>query len=162
MDLYAVIDRAIASLGQRFEDAEVKLHVGGNGKPAFLLGDPARLAMVFTNLLSNALKYTPRGGTVSIATSMQNAGNGGKALLQIAVTDSGPGVPPAFRERIFDKFFRVEQQTIGDQSGTWGAGIGLYLCRQIVEAHGGVISCAAGENGLGTRITLLLPAESIA
>ena len=149
VDLYAVIDRAIASLGQRFEDAEVKLHVGGNGKPAFLLGDPARLAMVFTNLLSNALKYTPRGGTVSIATSMQNAGNGGKALLQIAVTDSGPGVPPAFRERIFDKFFRVEQQTIGDQSGTWGAGIGLYLCRQIVEAHGGVISCEAGENGFG-------------
>ena len=119
VDLYAVIDRAIASLSQRFEDAEVKLHVGGNGKPAFLLGDPARLAMVFTNLFSNALKYTPRGGTVSIATSMQNAGNGGKALLQIAVTDSGPGVPPAFRERIFDKFFRVEQQTIGDQSGTW-------------------------------------------
>jgi NtrC-family two-component system sensor histidine kinase KinB len=54
VDLYAVIDRAIASLSQRFEDAEVKLHVGGNGKPAFLLGDPARLAMVFTNLLSNA------------------------------------------------------------------------------------------------------------
>jgi signal transduction histidine kinase len=60
VDLYAVIDRAVASLSQRFEDAEVKLHVGGNGKPAFLLGDPARLAMVFTNLLSNALKYTPQ------------------------------------------------------------------------------------------------------
>ena len=84
----------------------------------------------------------------------------GKEVLQIAVTDSGSGIPLAFRERIFDKFFRVEQQTVGDQSGTWGAGIGLYLCRQIVEAHGGTISCEAGENGLGTRITLVLPADS--
>ena len=74
--------------------------------------------MVFTNLFSNALKYTPRGGSVSIVTSGQNTGNGGQALLQMAVTDSGPGVPPAFRERVFDKFFRVEQQTNGDQSGT--------------------------------------------
>jgi signal transduction histidine kinase len=116
--------------------------------------------MVFTNLLSNALKYTPRVGTVSISASMQNAGSDGKKVLQIAVTDSGSGVPPAFRERIFDKFFRVEQQTIGDHTGTWGAGIGLYLCRQIIEAHGGAISCEAGENGLGTRITLVLPANS--
>lgn len=160
VDLCAVIERAVTSLRQRFEDAEVELRVAGNGRPAFLLGDPARLAMVFTNLLSNALKYTPRGGAVSINTSMQNAGNGGKLLLQIAVTDSGPGVLPAFRERIFDKFFRVEQQTIGDESGTWGAGIGLYLCRQIVEAHGGAISCEAGENGAGTRMTIVLPAES--
>jgi two-component system, NtrC family, sensor histidine kinase KinB len=158
VDLYTVI--AVTSLSQRFEDAEVKLRVAGNGEPAFLLGDPARLAMVFTNLLSNALKYTPRGGTVSISASMQNAGSDGKEVLQIAVTDSGSGVPPAFHERIFDKFFRVEQQAIGDHTGTWGAGIGLNLCRQIVEAHGGAISCEAGENGLGTRITLVLPADS--
>lgn len=160
VDLHAIIDRAVTSLSQRFEDAEVKLRVAANGVPAVIFGDPARLAMVFTNLLSNALKYTPRGGSVSIVASMQNAGSDGKKVLQIAVTDSGPGVLPAFRERIFDKFFRVEQETIGDHSGIWGAGIGLYLCRQIIEAHGGAISCGAGENGPGTRITLTLPADS--
>jgi len=158
VDLRAVIDRAVTSLRPRFEDAEVTLSVVCNGQAALLCGDPARLTMVLTNLLSNALKYTPRTGTVSINASMQNAGSNGKAMLQIAVTDSGPGVPAVFRERVFDKFFRVEQQTIGDQSGTWGAGIGLYLCRQIVEAHGGAISCLVGENGRGTRISLVLPA----
>jgi two-component system, NtrC family, sensor histidine kinase KinB len=152
VDLQAAIDRAVKSLSQRFEDAEVKLCVACNGQLAFMRGDPARLTMVLTNLLSNALKYTPRGGTVSISVSMQNTGSDGKKVLQIAV--NVPGVPLAFRARIFDKFFRVEQQTIGDQSGSWGAGIGLYLCQQIIEGHGGAIWCEAGEDGLGTRIAL--------
>ena len=160
VDLHSVIERAVTSVMQRFEDAEVRLRVVCNGKLPLLRGDPARLTMVFTNLLSNALKYTPRNGTVSISASMQNAEVDGKTVLKIAVTDSGPGVPPSFRERIFDKFFRVEQQALDDQSGTRGAGIGLYLCRQIVEAHGGAIACGAGENGLGTRIALTLPAGS--
>ena len=80
------------------------------------------------------------------------------ALLQIAVTDTGPGIPAAYRERVFDKFFRVEQHSENGQSGTKGAGIGLYLCRQIIDAHGGTIACETGENGLGTRIALVLPA----
>jgi two-component system, NtrC family, sensor histidine kinase KinB len=160
VDLHTVIDRAVKSMIQRFDDAEVKLSVTCNGDLAFVRGDLARLTMVFTNLLSNALKYTPRRGTVSIIASMQNAGIGGKAVLQIAVTDTGTGIPPAFRERIFDKFFRVEQQSLDDQSGTRGAGIGLYLCRQIVEAHGGAIACEPGDSGRGTRIALTLPAGS--
>ncbi len=157
VDIRAVIDRAVTSLGQRFEDAEVKLQVAYGSHLDFFRGDSVRLTMVLTNLLSNALKYTPRAGTVEISASMQNAGSNGRSMLQIAVTDSGPGVPRAFRERIFDKFFRVEQQTIDDQSGSRGAGIGLYLCRQIVEAHGGAISCQTGENGKGTRIAMVLP-----
>jgi two-component system, NtrC family, sensor histidine kinase KinB len=159
VDLNSVIDRAARSLSQRFEDAGVKLKIAQNG-PAFLRGDPARLATVFSNLLSNALKYTPQNGTVSIEVSMQNAVNQTNAVLHIAVTDTGPGVPSPFRERIFEKFFRVEHQTIGDRSGSRGVGIGLYLCRQIVEAHGGVISCQAGDNGLGTRIKLTFESDS--
>ena len=91
--------------------------------------------------------------------SMQNTGDWSKGALQIAVTDSGCGVPSAFRERIFDKFFRVEQDTVGEHGGIWGAGIGLYLCRQIVEAHGGAISCEGGENGSGTTMALVLPID---
>jgi NtrC-family two-component system sensor histidine kinase KinB len=161
VDIRNVIDRAVTSLRQRFEDAEIKLRVACNGQFPFLRGDPARLTMVLTNLLSNALKYTPRGGTVSILASMQNTGDGRKETLQVAVTDSGCGVPSAFRERIFDKFFRVEQHTVGEHGGIWGAGIGLYLCRQIVEAHGGAISCEGGENGSGTTMALVLPIDPL-
>jgi NtrC-family two-component system sensor histidine kinase KinB len=162
VDLDAIIDRAVASLRQRFDDAAISLQRTSESGQAFVVGDAARLGMVFTNLLSNALKYTPRGGTVSIrvASRQKTAGTGSEAL-QIAVTDSGPGVPPAYRERVFEKFFRVEQVRQRSDAGTRGTGIGLYLCRQIAEAHGGTISCEAGDNGHGTRFLLELPAVSI-
>lgn len=156
IDLRRIVDRSIASLRQRFEDASVTVRVLPDHGTAFVLGDAARLGMVFTNLLSNALKYTPRGGSVSI--NLGAAGNGnGTGTVHIAVTDSGTGIPAQFRERVFEKFFRVEQQQPNANIATWGAGIGLYLCRQIVEAHGGTISCATGDDGLGTRIQMELP-----
>jgi two-component system, NtrC family, sensor histidine kinase KinB len=124
----------------------VTLQVPHQEEPALVRGDPAQLSMVFTNLLSNALKYTPRGGAVSIGVvSERIAGNGHIGLVHIAVTDTGPGIPREFRERVFDKFFRVEPHVESAQARTWGSGIGLYLCRQIVEAHGGKISCGGRE-----------------
>jgi len=157
VDLYAIIDRAIASLRQRFEDAEVTVRVVAGHHPAVALGDSVRLGMVFTNLLSNALKYSPRGSAVSISVT-----SNGVNALHIAVSDRGSGISPVFRERVFEKFFRVEQQQQNGNLTTWGAGIGLYLCRQILEAHGGTISCDAGDNGIGTRFLLDLPYQSVA
>lgn len=161
VDVYAVIERAIAALRPRFEDAAVTIRVVAACQPALVSGDATRLGMVFTNLLSNALKYTPRGGSVSVSVaSGHNAGDNGGPALHIAVTDTGPGIPAAFRDRVFDKFFRVEQHLENGESGPWGAGIGLYLCRQIIEAHGGGISSGPGENGLGTRIAVIVPCET--
>ena len=156
IDLYEVIDRAISSLRQRFEDADVTVRITSGYRPAFVLGDGVRLGMVFTNLLSNALKYSPRGGCVSISVSSDGNGNGASPL-RVSVTDAGVGVPAAFRERIFEKFFRVEQHLRNGHLTTWGAGFGLYLCRQILEAHGGTISCQPGDNGVGARFVLDLP-----
>jgi two-component system, NtrC family, sensor histidine kinase KinB len=158
IDLYGVIDRAIASMRPRYDDAEITLRLDRQCPAAVVRGDPVRLGMVFTNLLSNALKYTPHGGRVRISVaSAQNAAVGADPLLQIAVTDTGPGIPAAFRERVFDKFFRVEQYLENGGSGTKGAGIGLYLCRQIVDAHGGKISCEPSDDGFGARIALVFP-----
>ena len=70
----------------------------------------------------------------------------------------GPGIPPAFRSRIFDKFFRLEHHQTEDRPHARGAGIGLYMCRQIVELHGGHIECAAGADDRGACITVELPA----
>jgi two-component system, NtrC family, sensor histidine kinase KinB len=161
VDMCAVIERATVSLRQRYEDAAVSLQVAHDEERALVRGDRARLGMVFTNLLSNALKYTPRGGAVSIGiASERNVANGHIGLVHIAVTDTGPGIPQEFRERVFDKFFRVGPHLEATQAGTWGSGIGLYLSRQIVEAHGGKISCEAGENGTGTRIVVDLPSAA--
>jgi NtrC-family two-component system sensor histidine kinase KinB len=88
--------------------------------------------------------------------SGQNAGPGGKARLQITVTDNGPGIPPELRERVFEKFYRVEDHSPDGPKGVRGTGIGLYLCREIIEAHGGTISCETGEGGHGTRIAFNL------
>jgi NtrC-family two-component system sensor histidine kinase KinB len=125
-------------------------------------GDQRRLRVVFDNIVSNALKYTPGGGhiTVSSRVSMSN-GNGHGPTVAISIIDTGPGVPAGFRARIFDKFFRLEHQQPDDRPHPRGAGIGLYMCRQIVELHGGHIECAAGIHDRGTCITVELPVASV-
>jgi NtrC-family two-component system sensor histidine kinase KinB len=122
-----------------------------------VVADPLRLRAVFDNILSNALKYTPSGGTVTIDSCVAPGMDGTHDTVSISVTDTGPGIPPAFRSRIFDKFFRLEQHQNDTRAGARGAGIGLYMCRQIVELHGGMIGCTAGPEGRGTRITVTLP-----
>jgi len=123
-----------------------------------LRGDPARLGSVFANVLSNALKYSPAGSIVEVRlSSRQNAHGGAVDALQIAVSDQGPGVPPEYRERVFEKFFRVEHHAAEREEPVRGTGIGLYLCREIVKAHGGTITCEPNDGGLGTRFVLTLP-----
>ena len=123
-----------------------------------VVGDPARLASVLTNVLTNALKYSPPGGVVTVRlSSRQNAGVGEGGTRQITVTDQGPGVPVDYRERIFEKFFRVEHHLGQQDGGGRGTGIGLYLCREVVKAHGGTIVCEAAEGTSGTRFVITLP-----
>jgi NtrC-family two-component system sensor histidine kinase KinB len=123
-----------------------------------LLADPLRLRAVFDNILSNALKYTPSGGSVTVDGRLMAFPDSRPAVVSISVIDTGPGIPPDFRSRVFDKFFRLEHHHADVRSGARGAGIGLYMCRQIVELHGGTIACEAGDGDSGTRITVTIPA----
>jgi NtrC-family two-component system sensor histidine kinase KinB len=160
VDFDALVEQVIRSFRQWYQDAEVALRVVKDTPTAIVQGDPARLRIVLVNLLTNALKYTPRGGEVTVRlASGQDAGTGGKARLQITVTDTGPGIPPELRERVFEKFFRVQDHSSDGPKGVRGTGIGLYLCREIVQAHGGTISCQAGDNERGTRIAISLALE---
>jgi NtrC-family two-component system sensor histidine kinase KinB len=158
VDLHPLIEKAVRSLRQRFDDADITLSFLPESPSAVVQGDAARLAIVLTNLLSNALKYTSRGGKVTIQVkSGQKAAADGLRLVQIAVTDTGPGIPTEYRERVFEKFFRVEHYLPSSREGVRGSGIGLYLCQQIIELHGGAIRIEPGENGCGTRIIFTLP-----
>lgn len=115
-----------------------------------LPGDRARLAMALSNLLSNAVKYTPSGGRIEIHTAIDR----GRGTATIEVSDSGPGVPPAYRERVFERFFRIEHLR-GGEIRSAGTGIGLYIARQVLEAHGGAIRCDASPLG-GARFAMTL------
>ena len=113
---------------------------------------------MFDNILSNALKYTPNAGRISIEGGPAAVANvAGPTRAVVRISDSGPGVPPVFRSRIFDKFFRLEHHQTKSRIEARGAGIGLYMCRQIVELHGGTIACAAGADGHGTSLIVTLP-----
>ncbi len=152
LDLHAVIDDAVAPLRERFADEGVTLQIETGSELAMVRGDPVRLGLVIANLVGNGLKYAPRGGSVSVDVVPASAS------FRLTVTDTGPGVPTALRERIFEKFFRVEHLEGPKVPPVPGVGIGLYLSRQIVEAHGGTIVCEAPPDGAGARFTVELPA----
>jgi NtrC-family two-component system sensor histidine kinase KinB len=161
VDLDALAEQVVRALRPRFEDAAIRLRIVHEAPSAFVRGDAARLRIVFVNLLDNALKYTPTGGEVEVRLSCTgDAPPEGPHHLRILVADTGPGVPAVYRERIFEKFFRVEHHQDEQTQGVHGAGIGLYLCRQIVEAHGGSIRCEAGADGRGTRFLIDLPTQN--
>jgi NtrC-family two-component system sensor histidine kinase KinB len=161
VDLAAVLATVEKSMRTRFDDAGVKLVVEREPPSLTSLnvrGDHARLGSVLANVLGNALKYSPAGGVVTVRlSSRQNAQVNGAGPAQITVTDQGPGIPTEFRERVFEKFFRVEHHIGQGGKSVRGTGIGLYLCREIVKAHGGNIWCEADDGGTGTRIAISLP-----
>ena len=143
-DLAVVAANAADSLARRFEAADVALHRQLSGAP--VLGDPRWLHQVATNLLSNALKFTPAGGSVTIAASR----DGLNAVLE--VTDTGIGIPAGELPHIFDRFWRGQ-----GAAQTSGSGIGLAIAAELARAHGGALT-ASSQPGHGTRLTLTLPA----
>lgn len=161
VDLDALIEQAARSLRPRFEDAGIHLRIVHEAPSALVQGDAARLRIVLVNLLDNALKYTPPGGEVEARVSAPpSTAPQGTSQVTIRISDTGQGVPALYRERIFEKFFRVEHHRDEQAQGVRGAGIGLYLCRQIIEAHGGSIRCDAGEDSRGTRLIIQLEIDN--
>jgi two-component system sensor histidine kinase BaeS len=142
-DLADIAATAADSLSAQFEMADLTLI--RNIRPAPILADPRWLHQVVTNLLTNAVKFTPAGGTVTIDCGTAD----GQAVLHVA--DTGPGIPAADLPRIFDRFWRGRQAL-----RTSGSGIGLAIAAELTRAHGGKLT-AASEGGQGTEMTLTLP-----
>jgi len=145
--LASVVDEALAVLAPEFERANVEPlnNVAFDLPPAW--ADPDMLMRVFSNLCDNALRYTPSGGTVVVEARQQ--GN----MLEVAVTDSGKGIPPEALSRVFDRFYRADTSR---QVRTGGSGLGLTIVRAIVEAHGGTIRAENASQG-GARFIFSLP-----
>jgi signal transduction histidine kinase len=114
-----------------------------------VLGDRGRLAQVLVNLLENALKYSPMGGPVRVTLT-----RAGPEVL-VSVSDSGIGIPADQQAHLFERFFRARNAPI---SGFGGLGLGLYICRHIVERHGGRI-WVESEVGHGSTFRFTLPVD---
>jgi signal transduction histidine kinase len=115
--------------------------------PVNIEGDADRLNEVLGNILSNAFKFTPHGGRISVDAHRDGTG------VVVTVQDSGVGIPPDKLPKIFEKFYQVDNPA---QPRSAGSGLGLAIAREIVEAHGGTIG-AASEVGKGTRFRVALP-----
>jgi two-component system sensor histidine kinase BaeS len=144
-DLADLAADAVASLTGQFEAAGIALE--RNLAPVEVMADPRWLHQVITNLLTNALKFTPSGGRVTVAAGP----DGADAVL--TVTDTGTGIPADELPHIFDRFWRGRQA-----AQTSGSGIGLAVASELAQAHGGELT-ASSEPGHGTQMTLTLPRE---
>jgi len=118
--------------------------------PEVVTADRDRILQVLTNLLDNAIKFTPEGGTVEVTV---HPGDGGGA---VTISDSGRGIPDEDLPRIFDRFYRVERSRSREEGGT---GLGLAIAKHIVEAHGGRITVQS-RAGCGSAFTVTLPAAA--
>jgi two-component system, OmpR family, sensor histidine kinase BaeS len=147
-DLAGLAAVAADSLAGRFEAAGIALE--RQFTPVDVLADPGRLHQVITNLLTNALKFTPSGGRVTVRAGPAGTGPGGPCAV-VEVTDTGPGIPADELPRIFDRLWR------GRGAGhVSGSGIGLAVAAELARAHDGRLE-AHSEPGHGARLTLTLP-----
>jgi two-component system OmpR family sensor kinase len=139
------LDRLAASVAADFEPLAhakgVELRLG-RVEPARTDGQERALRTLAGNLVDNAIRYTPAGGSVTLDAWMDE----GRPVMRIA--DTGPGIPAEERARVFDRFYRLPG------SGAEGSGLGLAIVRQIAEAHGAAIELAGGEAGRGLRVTV--------
>jgi signal transduction histidine kinase len=109
--------------------------------------DADRLSLALTNLIDNAITYTPAGGTVMLTAEPAADGR-----VTLSVADTGVGIPPEHLPHVFERFFRVP-----GQSAEGGTGLGLSIVKEIVEAHHGEVTCES-EPGKGTTFRVTLPA----
>ncbi|HEY5897250.1 MAG TPA: PAS domain-containing protein, partial [Burkholderiales bacterium] len=145
--LKEVLDIAMETSQPHIESARHRLAVRQEAGEITVDADPTRLAQVFSNLLNNAAKYTPPGGSIGLDVTRQGA----EAI--VCVTDNGMGFPPSLAAVIFEPF----SQWAGPEHARAGLGLGLALVRAIVQLHGGSVTAASLGEGRGSRFEVRLP-----
>jgi two-component system, OmpR family, sensor kinase len=147
VDLHAVAREVIIEQAPIAEQKGVDLGLS-EGPQAPVTGNAQALHILIGNLVDNAIRYTPAGGTVDV-----NVVNEAKQVL-LSVTDTGPGIPADVRERVFDRFYRYEP------NGGTGSGLGLSIVRDIAQRHGAVVQLSDAQPGKGLAVTVRFPKVS--
>jgi PAS domain S-box-containing protein len=152
VDLRAVVSDAVETVRPFAEGRGIELRWQESAGGGRVVGDPTRLLQVVLNLVSNAIKFTPKGGHVDI-----QLGGGGDGSAHLVVEDNGRGIGSDFLPFVFDRF-RQEDGTIGRQHQ--GLGLGLSIVKHLVALHGGTVSVESEGVGKGARFTVMLPADA--
>jgi CheY-like chemotaxis protein len=151
VELADIVRDAVAATRTLLNEAGHQLTVRLPKMPLLLLADANRLTQVLTNLLNNAVKYTPREGRIELA--VEHSGS----EVTLSVSDSGIGIPSDKLDRVFDMFTQVHESS---ESGHTGLGIGLALVKRLVEMHGGSVEVQSRGRNLGSTFIVRLPAVS--
>jgi signal transduction histidine kinase len=141
----SLLEDSLNEFRQHALDRSIQLEMSPLTVDKSVKADPERIRLVLANLLSNAIRHTPAHGTISLRAAPD--GN----FVRFEVADTGPGIPPEFQGRLFERFFRVPGAPQG------GAGFGLYICKELVEAHNGRIGLES-DPGIGSIFWFTLPA----
>lgn len=163
VNLQEIVDNAVEELELMAIDHNIAIYVEVPQDFPPIYADPVRMQQVLRNLISNALRFTPSGGNVTLTASTTNLPHGdesgrlpaakGTRLLKLEVIDTGYGIAQEQQQRIFERFYQVPQATSGRSSGM---GLGLAIVKMIVELHGGQVSVASTPQQ-GSTFTCLLP-----
>ncbi len=151
IDIGAVVRETVDAKRQQVEDRHHHLALDLDVGPLMVEADPVRVAQVVANLVDNAAKYTPDGGTVTVAVN-RTAGE-----IEISVSDTGVGLPPEELTNIFNPFIQLDECT---RRNGGGLGLGLPLVRTLAELHGGTVRASSAGVGQGSCFTVSLPADA--
>ena len=146
VELALLINRTLGLLSHQIDRKQHKIVLDIPARLPPVLGDEERLGQVFSNLLDNAVKYTPDKGTLTIIAVLNDT------MIEVGIEDTGIGIPPKDLSRIFERFYRVDKARSRELGGT---GLGLAIVKHLVEAHGGTVSVQSA--GKGSRFTVRLP-----
>jgi two-component system phosphate regulon sensor histidine kinase PhoR len=156
LELRSIVDRMLSMIKPIADKKRHRLVTSVDPSLPPVAGDEGRLAQVLTNLLDNAIKYTPEGGTITVgATLAPSIGNAEPpaGAIELNVTDTGIGIPEEDRPRVFERFYRVDKARSRELGGT---GLGLAIVKHIVEGHGGQVWVEA-NHPQGSRFVVRLP-----
>jgi PAS domain S-box-containing protein len=147
----AIVAAAIESVRAAAEAKQIRIEKEFAAAPGMVAGDANRLQQILWNLLSNALKFTPHGGTVTVGVQREDE------QIAISVRDSGIGISPSFVNHVFERFRQADATTTRQHGGL---GLGLSIVKHLVEQHGGTISVDSAGEGHGACFTLRLPRQN--
>ncbi len=147
VDAHGLLDRAVGDWRAVARGTDVRFGVSVEPPSLRLLGDEERLHQVLTNLVGNAVRHSPQGGSVRLSAKGHNG------VARIEVADEGPGIPPAEAERVFERFYRSDHARSATDGGS---GLGLAIARWVVELHGGEIHVKRARPH-GCRVVVELP-----
>jgi signal transduction histidine kinase len=148
VDLARIVESAVDTVRPAAQAKEILLRVVLDPLTHPVRGDPGRLQQIFCNLIANAVKFTPKGGRVSVGLERVNS------HLEINIEDTGEGIDPTFLPHVFDRFRQADAST---PRAHGGLGLGLSIVKQLVELHGGTVSAKSRGKGAGSTFRVSLP-----